>query len=90
MSGLTKHEKRHEPPGGFLCHLCNAPFVNYLERNHHRELVHKLYKCSNCGEKFTNEEDFISHIERVHDGKDRVYCICTDCGKEYRTPAQLK
>lgn len=90
MTGLTKHEKRHEPPGGFLCHLCQEPFINDFLRNTHKEQVHALYQCKNCYQQFTQDSDYVRHIQEMHDGKDREYFVCTDCGNQYRTQVQLK
>lgn len=41
-SGLRRHKKRHEPPGGFPCKFCNATFTMISERIEHRETMHKV------------------------------------------------
>lgn len=90
LSGLTRHEKRHEPPGGFHCRICITPFTTELERNNHKEAFHKVYKCQICDAKFTNDQDYIDHIQNTHAGRDREYVVCTICGQQFRTALQLK
>lgn len=43
-----------------------------------------------CGEKFTSEIDFFNHIDELHEGRDRKYVSCDDCGAQFRQKNQLR
>lgn len=88
-SGLSKHEQKHELPGGFFCKTCDAQFVSDMDRLSHRETAHKMFKCQICSELFDSETGYIDHIELLHNGKEREYVVCTVCGAQFRTLAQL-
>lgn len=89
-TGLRKHELRHKPPGGFVCSECNERFITDAERTIHKENIHQSFKCSICGKVFSSEESFSDHINRQHDGKDRKFVVCADCGAQFRQKNQLR
>lgn len=43
-----------------------------------------------CNEKCSSENDFVEHINRLHNGRDREYVVCDDCGAQFRQKNQLK
>lgn len=48
-----------------------------------------MFKCQICSELFDSETGYIDHIESLHNGKEREYVVCTVCGAQFRTSAQL-
>lgn len=42
-----------------------------------------------CHKKFAEESNLTQHME-MHDGKEREFVVCTDCGQTFRQFAQLK
>ncbi|GAB0088979.1 uncharacterized protein DMENIID0001_034480 [Sergentomyia squamirostris] len=90
LPGLQRHEKRHEPPGGFICGVCSKPFTTDEDRNNHRNTEHKVYKCQICEERFGTEAEYVAHIVNEHGGKDREPIVCNSCGQMFRSQAQLK
>lgn len=52
--------------------------------------IFQVYKCMICNAKFESEKLFFDHINEMHDGNDREYFICTECGKHFRLKNQLK
>ncbi|XP_055713631.1 zinc finger protein 665 [Phlebotomus papatasi] len=88
--GLERHEKRHEPPGGFLCGVCNEKFTTDADRVQHRNQEHKVYRCQICEAKFGTEAEYVAHIVNQHGGKDREPVVCSDCGQQFRSSTQLK
>lgn len=60
-----------------------------MDRVSHRETAHKMFKCQICSELFDSETGYIDHIELLHNGKEREYVVCTVCGAQFRTLAQL-
>lgn len=40
--------------------------------------------------KFDKDEDFFKHINTEHEGRDRLYSVCSKCGQQFRTSIQLK
>lgn len=89
-SGLKKHEERHRPPGGFACSVCKERFLTDTERSLHREIVHKIFKCSLCPLKFTSSDTYNEHIAEQHGGRDHEYLVCSVCGAQFRQPIQLR
>lgn len=43
-----------------------------------------------CHEKCNSENAFVDHINRLHNGRDREYVMCDDCGAQFRQKNQLK
>lgn len=43
-----------------------------------------------CHEKSNSENAFVDHINRLHNGRDREYVICDDCGAQFRQKNQLR
>lgn len=43
-----------------------------------------------CHEKCNSETAFVDHINRLHNGRDREYVMCDDCGAQFRQKNQLK
>lgn len=50
----------------------------------------QIFKCLICNEKCTSEESFLNHINTLHEGRDREYVVCGDCGAQFRQKNQLK
>ncbi|XP_031617514.1 zinc finger protein 665-like [Contarinia nasturtii] len=90
QTGLKKHELRHKPPGGFNCSECSERFITDAERSIHKEIVHKIFKCLICNAKCSSEEEFLKHINDLHEGRDREYVTCGDCGAQFRQKNQLR
>lgn len=49
-----------------------------------------MFKCLICDEICSSEEAFREHIDSLHDGKDRKFVSCADCGAQFRQKNQLK
>lgn len=49
-----------------------------------------MFKCLICESKFTSEEEYLKHIDDQHNGRDREYVVCADCGAQFRQPNQLR
>ncbi|XP_067620513.1 gastrula zinc finger protein xFG20-1 [Eurosta solidaginis] len=91
LNGYVKHVKKHEPPGGFLCHYCDERFCSEEAQKKHRDEVHTIISCRLCpGVTFTNEEDYREHIRALHNGVDRHMLKCDKCGAEYKTLIPFK
>lgn len=43
-----------------------------------------------CNEKSHSEDAFLEHINRLHNGRDREYFMCDDCGAQFRQKNQLR
>lgn len=43
-----------------------------------------------CNEKCNSEKAFADHINRLHNGRDREYVTCDDCGAQFRQKNQLR
>lgn len=50
----------------------------------------QTFKCLICEEKFSCDADYERHIDEQHNGKDREFVVCTDCGSQFRQPNQLR
>ncbi|XP_058820044.1 zinc finger protein 569 [Topomyia yanbarensis] len=89
-SNYMKHQRRHEPPGGFICSLCQQPFTTDWDRNQHKRNEHSVFRCRLCKKEFPVEDDYNNHVQSEHDGRDREYDVCPSCGQQFRSVAQLK
>ncbi|XP_058449493.1 zinc finger protein 569 [Malaya genurostris] len=89
-SNYLRHKKRHEPPGGFICSLCQQPFTTDWDRNQHKRSEHSVFRCRLCKEEFPVEDDYNNHVQNEHDGRDREYDMCPTCGQQFRSVAQMK
>jgi hypothetical protein len=90
LAGLVRHEKRHKPPGGFICKFCNQRFTTDHERNKHKDENHKFYRCQICEDFFTTDFDYIEHIQTEHNNRDREPLPCHVCGQQFKSVTQLK
>uniref|UniRef100_A0A182F1X9 C2H2-type domain-containing protein n=1 Tax=Anopheles albimanus TaxID=7167 RepID=A0A182F1X9_ANOAL len=91
---LERHQQKHEPPGGFLCSVCKAPFTSPQERNEHKSQAHPVYRCRPCKESFYDEAQFQTHHKTVHveprEGTGDDTPCCSTCGTHFRTTFQLR
>lgn len=55
-----------------------------------RMVQFQIFKCMICNEKCDSENAFVDHINQLHDGRDREYVTCDDCGAQFRQKNQLK
>ncbi|XP_055684326.1 zinc finger protein 20-like [Lutzomyia longipalpis] len=94
--GLWRHDLRHQLPGGFLCHICNAGFTSHTDRVQHMDAQHREYKCQICVGSFRKKVDYVNHIVRTHSNckcwilqksvkeeeaiKDSTQLTCDKCG----------
>lgn len=85
-----KHAKKHEAPGGFVCGQCRQRFTTQKDLIDHKESVHKPFLCQLCFEPFFDVILYENHIKTEHDGKDRTFEVCADCGAEFKTITLLK
>ncbi|XP_050101634.1 zinc finger protein 665-like [Anopheles aquasalis] len=92
--GLERHQQKHEPPGGFLCSVCKAPFTSPQARNEHKSQAHPVYRCRLCKESFLDEAQFQAHHKTVHveptEGSNGGTLSCRSCGTHFRTTFQLR
>lgn len=63
--------------------LKNSNLSNWL-------LAFQIFKCMICNEKCNSEKAFADHINRLHNGRDREYVTCDDCGAQFRQKNQLR
>ncbi|XP_026464034.1 zinc finger protein 16-like isoform X1 [Ctenocephalides felis] len=89
-TGLERHVQRHKGEGGFICKQCGKKFCSDAERKIHKEAIHNINNCQLCNLKFKKEEEFYAHINKEHDGRDRIYSVCSECGQQFKTNVQLK
>lgn len=92
LNSYVKHLKKHEPPGGFVCNICQERFCMQLALDAHKDDKHKTLACKICGpqQTFDNPDDYRSHIVEVHNGIDRIYSECEKCAAKFKTKESLK
>jgi KRAB domain-containing zinc finger protein len=49
----------------------------------------KEKKCKFCPSMFETIKEYLSHIETIHQNKNRNYFMCSVCGKQYKTKSEL-
>lgn len=89
-NSLAEHEKRHKEPGGFACKYCKNSFCSEIQLEQHTEETHKVYKCQICKDTFDTADSYIYHIEITHNGQDKLYHVCEDCGRQFSSLHILK
>lgn len=89
-SNYLRHSDRHEPPGGFVCSLCQSPFTTEWDRNKHKRDEHSVFRCRICQAEYPLEADYNEHIQTEHEGRDCEYDMCPKCGQQFKSASQLK
>ncbi|XP_055548710.1 zinc finger protein 160 [Wyeomyia smithii] len=89
-SNFLRHNQRHDPPGGFICSICQKPFTSDWDRNNHKRNEHSVFRCRLCKKEFALEDDYNIHIQKQHAGVDREYEVCPTCGQQFRSASQLR
>uniref|UniRef100_A0A0N5AYG3 Zinc finger protein n=1 Tax=Syphacia muris TaxID=451379 RepID=A0A0N5AYG3_9BILA len=77
LCDLRTHEFVHSRQGTFLCVVCNSVFIQRTQLIRHLKCCHQYQRnCDVCAEKFTAIEQFVSHMQIIHD---KITCkICGD------------
>ena len=69
--------------GRSLCTQCNTEFTENDFRRHNR-LEHDV-ACSECEDKFVDNESLVSHRKKVHPSPSASERVCPQCGKTFQT-----
>merc|ERR1719369_1169081 len=93
---LKKSKPMKEVKDLKLCHLrtsddtlCEAPFENRQQLEHHINTVHfkiKPYKCSDCELSFASQSVFNNHFDASHVKR----FVCMECKKSFSSNSWLK
>ncbi|XP_049549037.1 zinc finger protein 93-like isoform X2 [Anopheles darlingi] len=90
MISLERHQEKHEPPGGFLCSVCEAPFTTPQERNEHKSLAHPVHRCRLCRKCFYDEAQFEEHHKSEHAKPPEGTPRCSNCGTYFEKDETLR
>lgn len=78
---LLKHRISEE--FSLFCSLCDLPFVDNVEFEHHNIELHgkkKVLSCNQCDATFRRQDHLKRHIQSLHNSP--KYCVCPVCRKD--------
>lgn len=86
----TKHNGSVDSKKEYICEVCAKGFASAknLESHVKTHTQPKVYRCSYCGEKFSNKNDQRLHVRQLHlEGKS---FLCSECGQSFLRNDYLK